>query len=75
MNYSVLLNRSIDFDPFFDILNDSYPDPLTQRLGLSMIQMLWDRSDPNGYAYRMTDRPLDNTPARGPPERLSATTR
>ena len=25
--------------------------------------MLWDRSDPNGYAYRMTDNPLDNTPA------------
>ncbi len=63
MNYSVLLNRSVDFDPFFVILNDSYPNPLTQQLALSLIQMLWDRSDPNGYAHRMTDNPLANTPA------------
>ncbi|HEX5954787.1 MAG TPA: hypothetical protein VFY37_02535 [Solirubrobacterales bacterium] len=63
MNYSVLLNRSIDFDVYKLLLNPAYPDPLTQQLALSMIQMLWDRSDPNGYAYRMTDNPLDNTPA------------
>ena len=63
MNYSVLLNRSIDFDTYKLLLNPAYPDPLTQQLALSMIQMLWDRSDPNGYAYRMTDNPLDNTPA------------
>ena len=25
--------------------------------------MLWDRSEPNGYAHRMTDEPLPNTPA------------
>jgi hypothetical protein len=63
MNYSVLLNRSIDFDLYKLVLDPAYPDPLTQQLLLSMIQMLWDRSDPNGYAYRMTDRPLENTPA------------
>jgi hypothetical protein len=63
MNYSVLLNRSIDFDLYKTILDPAYPDPLTQQLALSLIQMLWDRSDPNGYAHRMTDRPLDNTPA------------
>ena len=28
-----------------------------------MIQMLWDRSEPNGYAHRMTDNPLPETPA------------
>ena len=63
MNYSVLLNRSIDFDVYKQLLDPAYPDPLTQQLALSMIQMLWDRSDPNGYAYRMTDTPLANTPA------------
>ena len=25
--------------------------------------MLWDRGEPNGYAHRMTDNPLPNTPA------------
>lgn len=62
MNYSVLLDRSVDFDPFRVFLDESYPGELTQRLALSMIQMLWDRSDPNGYAHRMTDNPLPNTP-------------
>jgi hypothetical protein len=27
------------------------------------MQMLWDRSDPNGYAHHMTHDPLPNTPA------------
>ena len=26
------------------------------------MQMLWDRGEPNGYASRMTDDPLPNTP-------------
>lgn len=63
MNYSVLLNRSIDFDLYKLILDPAYPDRLTQQLALSLIQMLWDRSDPNGYAHRMTTKPLANTPA------------
>lgn len=62
MNYSVLLNRSVDFDTYSLILDPAYPSPLTQQLALAMIQMLWDRSDPNGYAHRMTDDPLPDTP-------------
>jgi hypothetical protein len=63
MNYSVLLNRSVDFDTYKLFLDPAYPDPVMQQLALSLIQMLWDRSDPNGYAHRMTDDPLANTPA------------
>jgi hypothetical protein len=63
MNYSVLLNRSIDFDIYKAILDPAYPDPMTQQLALSLIQMLWDRSEANGYAHRMTDDPLPNTPS------------
>jgi hypothetical protein len=63
MNYSVLLNRSIDFDAYKAILDPAYPDPLAQQLILSLIQMLWDRGEANGYAHRMTSSPLPNTPA------------
>ena len=63
MNYSVLLNRSVDFDLYKTILDPAYPNAMTQQLALSMIQMIWDRSDPNGYAHRMTSDPLPNTPA------------
>jgi hypothetical protein len=62
MNYSVLLNRSVDFDNFKLILDPSYPGALKQQLALTLIQMLWDRSEPNGYAHRMTTNPLPNTP-------------
>ncbi len=63
MNYSLLLTRSIDFDPFKAILYPSYPDELERPLLLSMIQTLWDRGEPNGYAWHMTDDPYPNTPA------------
>jgi hypothetical protein len=63
MNYSVLLPRSVDFDPFAAFLYPSYPDETARPLILDLIQMLWDRGDPNGYANRMTSDPLPGTPA------------
>ena len=62
MNYSLLLNRSVDFDLYSLILNPSYPNQLERQLILSMIQVLWDRGEPNGYAWHMTDDPPPNTP-------------
>jgi hypothetical protein len=63
MTYSVLLQRSIDFDVYAQILEPSYPSEMTTALALSLIQMLWDRSEANGYAHKMTGNPLPDTPA------------
>ncbi len=63
MNYSVLLPRSVDFDAFADHLYPAYPEEDIRPLALDLIQMLWDRGEPNGYAHRMTSDPLPNTPA------------
>jgi hypothetical protein len=63
MDYSLLLNRSVDFDPFAFVLNGSYPDKLVQQIDLALIQMLWDRSEADGYAQFMTTNPLPGTPA------------
>jgi hypothetical protein len=62
MNYSTLLSRSIDFDPFFELIRQSYPDELDRTISYSLIQMLWDRAEANGYAHHMTDDPLPGTP-------------
>jgi hypothetical protein len=62
MNYSLLVTRSVDFEPFDAVLNQSYPDRLQRPLLLSLIQTLWDRGEPNGYAWHMTNDPLPNTP-------------
>lgn len=63
MNYSTLLTRSVDFDDFAQFLYLSYPDTKTHPLIFSIMQMLWDRGEPNGYAQHMTSDPLANTPA------------
>ena len=38
MNYGLLLTRSIDFDPFANVLYPAYPDELTRPLLLSLIR-------------------------------------
>ncbi len=64
MNYSLLLRRSKDFDAYGNLLlYPSYQDTLDRSLLLSLIQMLWDRGEANGYANHMTDKPLKGTPA------------
>lgn len=63
MNFSTLLQRSVDFDAFSPILYGGYPRQLERQLWLAQIQMLWDRGESNGYAQHMTDRPLPNTPS------------
>lgn len=55
MNYSTLLTRSIDFDEYALPLYASYTDPLDRQLAFSLIQMIWDRSENNGYAAHLTD--------------------
>jgi hypothetical protein len=43
-------------------LYDSYPNELTRPLMFSIMQLLWDRAEPDGYAHHMTTDPLPNTP-------------
>ena len=63
MNYSTLLTRSVDFEEYALILYPSYPDEGSRPLLLSLIQSMWDRGEPDGYANHMTTDPLPNTPA------------
>jgi len=60
--YNILLNRSVDFDSFFQIVKGAYPDPIDIQVVLGLIQMLWDRAEPNGYSHHIRN-PLPNTPA------------
>jgi hypothetical protein len=62
MNYSTLINRSVDAAPFLQIMDQSYPDKLDQQIIFSLIQMLWDRGEADGYAENMTTDPLPGTP-------------
>ena len=47
-----------------------YPNELERPLILSLMQMLWDRGEANGYAHHMTDDPLPgHAGAHGPAAR------
>ena len=66
MNYSTLLTRSSDSGQYLDIPNlglwANYPGLERRPLILSLMQLLWDRGEANGYAQHMTDDPLPDTP-------------
>jgi len=62
MSYNMLLNRSVDFSPFFTFMRLSYPDPRDQQLLLAMVQMFWDRTEPNGYVPYLREGGLGTDP-------------
>jgi len=61
-NYSTLLHRSIDFNPFLDISRLSYPDRLDEELVIALIQQLWDRAEPQGYMTHLVSGDLSTPP-------------
>ncbi len=63
-NFSTLLQRSTQFVRFSPLLASAYPDPIDRQLGLSMIQLLWDRAEADGYTQHLTRRPLPGTPRK-----------
>ncbi|MCB0869473.1 MAG: hypothetical protein KDB52_01450, partial [Solirubrobacterales bacterium] len=63
MNYSTLLTRSTDFHDYALILYPTYKDELERPVIFSLMQTMWDRGEPNGYANHMTSNPLPGTPA------------
>jgi hypothetical protein len=65
MNYSTLLERSVDFDPFAALMKPNYPSATERVLVLGLIQMLWDRGEVNGYAAHLGGDPLPgSSPSR-----------
>ena len=70
MNYSTLLDRSVDFDQYAEVLRAAYPNSLDQQLVFGVLQMLWDRGETSGYVAA-PDRPFlrPHPRARGAPHR------
>jgi hypothetical protein len=62
MPFGILLNRSAQFDAFFQVAKATYQDGRDVQLTLALVQMLWDRVEPTGYIEHMRDDPLPDTP-------------
>ncbi len=51
--YSLLLMRSVDFSPFLEVIDQTWPDPRAQQLLVALTQMPWDRVEPTGYTHHI----------------------
>lgn len=61
-NYSTMLGRSVDFEPFFAVLERNYETPAAQAVALAAVQLLWDRTDPISYYQHLSIEPFAQTP-------------
>lgn len=64
MNYSMLLERSVDFDTYEAIMEPAYPNDLDRVMLIALVQMLWDRGEGAGYVQHITADPYPGTPAK-----------
>jgi len=60
--YSLLLDRSDDFQSFFVLLNIAYGSQLDIQFAIDLIDQLWFRTEPAGYISYMRENTLPNTP-------------
>ncbi len=62
-SYNLLLNRSVNFDPFAAQIYSLYNwNALDMQLNLALIQGLWDRAEPTGYSKYIRTNRLPGTP-------------
>ncbi len=61
-NYSVMLTRSVHWETFIEPYIN-YSDEVDLTVGLSFMQMLWDRAESNGYSQHLTTDTYPGTPA------------
>ncbi len=61
--YNLILNRSVDFDPYLSLLRQAYTEGPNIQLALATIQMLWDRAEPGSFTSHIMNDPLPGTPS------------
>ncbi|HSI81627.1 MAG TPA: hypothetical protein VK919_13350, partial [Solirubrobacterales bacterium] len=62
IGFTTLLTRSTQFNQFLPLIYSAYPDPLARQIGISLLQLVWDRGEPSAYSHLITDEPPANTP-------------
>jgi hypothetical protein len=63
-NYSTLLERSLDWPMYRQILKFAYPDPLDIMLAVGLFQMRWDKTEGAGTAHSVLQGTATGVPAK-----------
>ena len=61
--YNLLLERSVNFPVFADLITGAYDDHFDLQMLLNLMQILWDRAEPSGYSPHVSRDPLPGTSA------------
>lgn len=61
-SYNLLLERSVNFDAFVDIIDSTYPQAYDRQMLLGLVQLLWDRAEPSGLSRHVVTDLLPGTP-------------
>jgi hypothetical protein len=72
INFSVLLTRSSNWDTYGQVFNPAYPKQADRPLILSLINLLWDRGEGDGWAHHVHHR---STRGHAGPPRADASSR
>src|SRR5690606_6227623 len=64
LNYSLMLERSLDWPTYGTILEGAYGDPLVVALMLNLLQQSWDRTEPVVVADVITGEGFPDTPPK-----------
>jgi hypothetical protein len=64
INYSTLLNRSVDFTDFGVILKLTYPNGIDRSVLMAVAQIIWDQTDPSGHVRHTTSDTYADTPPK-----------
>jgi hypothetical protein len=62
--FSLMIERSVDFSEFGQLIEKTYPNRVGYQVGIALVQMLWDRGEPDGYIDHLVRDPLPGTPAK-----------
>jgi hypothetical protein len=54
--------RSVDFGGFLLLIRGIYRDPIDVQLAFDLVQLLWDRTEPDGYIPYINNDMLPGTP-------------
>jgi len=63
-NYSLLLERSLDWPTYKTILQGAYPDPLDVTLAVNLFQMRWDKTEGSGISHVLQQGTATGTPPK-----------
>ncbi|MGH1342441.1 MAG: hypothetical protein ACRBN8_12855 [Nannocystales bacterium] len=61
-SYNLLLERSVNFDAFVDIIDSTYAQAYDRQMLLGLVQLLWDRAEPSGLSRHVVTDLLPGTP-------------